>query len=55
MMEVGLTIEPQLLDRFSADIDALIAPDARIGIAVSGGPDSMALLLLANAARPGLL
>jgi tRNA(Ile)-lysidine synthase len=36
--------------------DALtrLAPDARrIGLAVSGGPDSVALLLLAHAARPG--
>jgi tRNA(Ile)-lysidine synthase len=41
------------VDRFSSDLDALIAPDARIGVAVSGGPDSMALLLLAAAARPG--
>jgi len=31
----------------------LIAADSRIGIAVSGGPDSLALLLLAAAARPG--
>src|SRR5688500_10355164 len=31
----------------------LAGPDARIGIAVSGGPDSLALLLLAAAARPG--
>ena len=45
--------EPALIERFRADLDALIAPEARIGIAVSGGPDSMALLLLAAAARPG--
>jgi tRNA(Ile)-lysidine synthase len=45
--------ERPLLDRFARDLDALIAPDARIGIAVSGGPDSFALLLLAVAARPG--
>ena len=43
----------QAVARFAADLDALIPPDARIGIAVSGGPDSLALLMLANAARPG--
>jgi tRNA(Ile)-lysidine synthase len=45
--------EPAQVERFRADLDALIAPDARVGIAVSGGPDSLALLLLAAAARPG--
>ena len=47
--------EQALIDRFAADIDALIDKGARIGIAVSGGPDSLALLLLAAAARPGNL
>jgi len=46
--------DPALLERFRADLDALSAPGQRIGIAVSGGPDSLALLLLAAAARPGL-
>ena len=41
------------VQRFAADLDALIAPAERIGVAVSGGPDSLALLLLASAARPG--
>ena len=41
------------IDRFRRDLDALVAPDARLGIAVSGGPDSLALLLLAAEARPG--
>lgn len=45
--------EPLLVERFRRDLDALIAPWARIGIAVSGGPDSVALLLLAVAARGG--
>lgn len=45
--------EPALVERFSGDVDALAARDARIGVAVSGGPDSLALLLLAAAARPG--
>ena len=42
-----------LVDRFNADLDALLAPGARLGVAVSGGPDSLAMLLLAAAARPG--
>lgn len=44
---------PDAIARFAADLDTLIPNEARIGIAVSGGPDSLALLLLANAARPG--
>ena len=43
----------ETVDRFAADLDALIPTDARIGVAVSGGPDSLALLLLAVSARPG--
>ena len=42
-----------LVERFRADLDALIETGERIGIAVSGGPDSLALLMLAAAARPG--
>jgi tRNA(Ile)-lysidine synthase len=41
--------------RFSSDLAELtgpLSPDARLGIAVSGGPDSLALLLLAHAAFP---
>ena len=46
-------MEPGFLERFAFDLDALVEPEARIGVAVSGGPDSLALLLLAAAARPG--
>jgi tRNA(Ile)-lysidine synthase len=45
--------DPAPVDRFRADLDALIEPGARLGLAVSGGPDSLAMLLLAAAARPG--
>jgi tRNA(Ile)-lysidine synthase len=48
-----LSPEAQLVDRFGADLDALVEPAIRIGLAVSGGADSLALLLLAAAARPG--
>ena len=40
--------------RFARDLAALTgAPVPRLGLAVSGGPDSLALLLLAAAAHPG--
>lgn len=45
----------EAVGRFAADLDALVPVDARVGLAVSGGPDSLALLLLASAARPGLV
>jgi tRNA(Ile)-lysidine synthase len=44
----------ELAARFRADLEALTgAAPARLGVAVSGGPDSLALLLLAHAAYPG--
>jgi tRNA(Ile)-lysidine synthase len=45
--------DPPLVERFAVELDALIARESRVGIAVSGGPDSVALLLLTAAARPG--
>lgn len=42
----------EAIERFRRDLDALIGPETRIGVAVSGGPDSLALLLLAAEARP---
>lgn len=53
-MDSALTPTPDLVARFAADLDRLVAAGARLGITVSGGPDSVALLLLATAARPGL-
>lgn len=43
---------PDLVTRFQSAL-ARLAPDGPYGVAVSGGPDSLALLLLAQAARPG--
>lgn len=50
-------LPPDLIARFRADYERLLvqddAPDHRIALAVSGGPDSMAMLGLAAAAFPG--
>jgi tRNA(Ile)-lysidine synthase len=48
-----MMLAAEAITRFAADLEALVPADARIGLAVSGGPDSVALLLLAAAARPG--
>lgn len=40
-------------DRFSRALRLMAKEDQKVGLAVSGGPDSLALLLLAAAARPG--
>ncbi|MDV3257004.1 MAG: tRNA lysidine(34) synthetase TilS [Sphingomonas sp.] len=45
----------EAVQRFAAELDMLVDPGLRLGLAVSGGPDSLALLLLAAAARPGLV
>lgn len=41
------------VSRFAADLAALWPGMGRLGLAVSGGPDSLAMLLLARAALPG--
>ena len=43
----------QLSERFAAELRALWPDGGRLGLAVSGGPDSLALLVLAAAALPG--
>lgn len=45
--------DPDLVARFKAALDRLNPGGGRIGLAVSGGPDSMAMLLLAQEAIPG--
>jgi len=54
---IDRTPDPKLIARFVADLARLWpegeCEDARLGLAVSGGPDSLALLLLATAALPG--
>lgn len=42
-----------LVRRLAAELDRISPDDSKLGLAVSGGPDSLALLLLAAAARPG--
>jgi tRNA(Ile)-lysidine synthase len=44
---------PQFVARFRRDLEALAGTPERLGLAVSGGPDSLALLLLAHEALPG--
>lgn len=44
--------DPALTARFAADLAALWRSEGPLALAVSGGPDSLALLLLAHAVRP---
>jgi tRNA(Ile)-lysidine synthase len=46
-------LPPDPVARFRADCAALVGAGERLGVALSGGPDSLALLLLAHAAFPG--
>jgi tRNA(Ile)-lysidine synthase len=44
---------PELVARFKAALERLWPEGGKLGLAVSGGPDSLAMLLLAEAAIPG--
>jgi tRNA(Ile)-lysidine synthase len=46
---------PEHVARFRRDLQALAPSSERLAVAVSGGPDSLALLLLAHAAFPGTI
>ena len=52
---MSASLDPAVVERFTHDLDALVPRDAPMGIAVSGGADSMALLALAHHARPGMV
>lgn len=52
-MAGSTAIDPALVERFKEALDRLNPDGGKIGLAVSGGPDSMAMLLLAHEAIPG--
>jgi tRNA(Ile)-lysidine synthase len=49
----GADPPPELVARFKAALERLWPQGGKLGLAVSGGPDSMAMLLLAHTAIPG--
>lgn len=53
MTKTTLAPDSALVRRFSAALNRIAPADSKLGLAISGGPDSLALLLLAAAARPG--
>ena len=55
LLATELEADAKAVTRFRDDLNSLAGPNVRLGLAVSGGPDSLALLLLAVAARPGMV
>lgn len=55
MAKAAASLQPatELVDRFRRGLDPFAKPGTKLVLAVSGGPDSVAMLLLAAAARPG--
>ncbi|WP_260482632.1 tRNA lysidine(34) synthetase TilS [Sphingomicrobium flavum] len=53
MPDERLALDKAALTRFAAELDRLVPRTSTLGVAVSGGGDSMALMLLAAKARPG--
>lgn len=51
--EASLQPSAERVERFQRALGPIAKPGTKLGVAVSGGPDSLALLLLAVAARPG--
>lgn len=51
--ESSLQPSAERVERFQRALTPLARTGTKLGVAVSGGPDSLALLLLAAAARPG--
>ncbi|MEO7276679.1 MAG: tRNA lysidine(34) synthetase TilS [Sphingomicrobium sp.] len=51
--EITLQPNTELVERFERDLAPLARPGTRLGLAVSGGADSVAMLFLCAAARPG--
>ncbi|WP_114520666.1 tRNA lysidine(34) synthetase TilS [Altererythrobacter sp. ZODW24] len=49
---IDRALDPELTNRFRSDLERIWKAGGKLGLAVSGGPDSMALLLLAHGAIP---